>query len=117
MWMAGDVEPLLASAGGDRTVVIWDGDRDEIVRTLRGFGGAVRSVAWHPAGRHVAVTAYTPARGAAEILIYDTRSWRPVARGVGDDGRSFRSLAWSPDGSVLASGGTDYVITLWRFTP
>lgn len=116
MWMAGDVEPLLASAGGDRTVVIWDGDRDEIVRTLRGFGGAVRSVAWHPGGRHVAVTAYTPARGAAEILIYDTRSWRPVARGVGDDGRSFRSLAWSPDGSVLASGGTDYVITLWRFT-
>lgn len=108
--------PLLASAGGDRTVVIWDGDRDEIVRTLRGFGGSVRSVAWHPGGRHVAVTAYTPARGAAEILVYDTRSWRPVARGVGDDGRTLRSLAWSPDGSVLASGGTDYVITLWRFT-
>jgi len=63
----------------------------------------------------LAVTAYTLARGAAEILVYDTQSWRAVARGVGDDERSFRSLVWNPDGSVLASGGTDYVITLWRF--
>ncbi len=107
--------PLLASAGGDRTVVSWDADRDEIVQTLQGFGGSVRSVAWHPGGRHLAVTAYTPALGAAEILVYDAQSWRVVARGVGEGVWSFRSLAWSPDGSVLASGGTDYVITLWRF--
>ncbi len=106
---------LLASAGGDRMVVIWDADRDEIVQTLQGFGGSVRSVAWHPDGHHLAVTAYTLARGAAEILVYDTQSWRAVARWVGDDERSFRSLVWNPDGSVLASGGTDYVITLWRF--
>jgi len=107
--------PLLASAGGDRTVVIWNVDRDEIVRTLSEFDGSVHSVAWHPGGRHLAVTAYTPARGAAEILVYDTENWRVIARAVGDDGRIFRSLAWSSDGSVLASGGTDYIVTLWRF--
>lgn len=107
--------PLLASAGGDRTVVIWNVDRDEIVWTLSEFDGSVHSVAWHPGGRHLAVTSYTPARGAAEILVYDTEHWRVVARAVGDDERIFRSLAWSSDGSVLASGGTDYVVTLWRF--
>ena len=68
-------------------------------------------------GSHLAATAYTLASGAGEIWVYDTRNWQRVARGIGDKERTFRSIAWSPDGKLLASGGTDYVIKLWRFTP
>ncbi len=109
--------PLLASSSGDRTVVIWDARREEIIHTLKDFDGAVRSVAWRLDGSHLAATAYTLASGAGEIWVYDTRSWQRVARGIGDKERTFRSIAWSPDGNLLASGGTDYVIKLWRFTP
>ncbi len=108
--------PLLASASGDRTVVIWDASLEQIVHTLREFDGSVRSAAWHPSGRYLAATAHSLASGAGEIWIYDTRTWERVARGIGEPERSFRSITWSPDGTMLASGETDYLITLWRFT-
>jgi len=110
------VLPLLASSSGDRTVMIWDAASEQIVRTLEGFDGSVRSVAWHPNGRYLAVTAHSVASGAGEIWVYDTARWERIARGIGEPERAFRSVTWSPDGSVLASGGNDYLITLWRFT-
>jgi len=108
-------KPLLASASGDRTVSIWNADGKQIAKTLTGFDGSVRSVAWHPTGRYIAVTSHVLESGAAEIWIYDTNSWERIARAVGEPDRLFRSLAWSPDGAMLASGGNDYRITLWRF--
>ena len=107
--------PLLASSSGDRTVVIWDAGREQTVQILEGFDGSVRGVAWHPDGRYLAVTTHSLASGAGEIWVYDTSSWQRVARGIGEPERAFRSVSWSPDGSVLASGGTDYLVTLWRF--
>jgi len=83
----------------------------------RGEFKGSRHIAGTGAGSYLAATAYTLASGAGEIWVYDTHSWQRVARGIGDKERTFRSIAWSPDGKLLASGGTDYVIKLWRFTP
>lgn len=107
--------PLLASSSGDRTVVIWDAGGNQRAQTLEGFDGSVRGVAWHPDGRYLAVTTHSLASGAAEIWIYDTARWERIARSVGEPERTLRSVTWSPDGTVLASGGSDYRITLWRF--
>ena len=45
---------LLASAGGDRTVRLWDPAAAEHRRTLTGHGGSVRGVAFSPDGRLLA---------------------------------------------------------------
>ena len=102
---------LLASAGRDKTVRIWDvGDNNNLrhVRTLRGHTNQVVSVAWSPDSR-------TLASASQDGTV---RLWNPnnginfaVLRGHTEE---VTCLAWSPDGRILASGSSDDTIRIWN---
>ncbi|MFG2346695.1 nSTAND1 domain-containing NTPase [Streptomyces phaeochromogenes] len=93
----------LATAGADRTVVLWEPTRRKRVAVLGGHTGEVIAIAFSPNGRLLAV-------GTADrkIRVWDVDRRRPVHDFPG----RARGLAFAPDGRVLASGGSDNVVTL-----
>ena len=95
----------LASGGMDKTVRLWDVARRRQLATLRGHTSGVGDVAFSPNGRILASTAKD-----SIIRLWDVARGTPFATLGGDI--NWQSVAFSPDGSVLASGGLD-TIRLW----
>ncbi len=75
-------------------------------------GKLIRRVAWSPNGRILAVGLGVGKENAHDgrhkfpvpILLYDTSTWQVVRQWMAHPTRVY-ALEWSPDGSVLASGG------------
>ena len=110
----------LASGSEDTTIRLWDMHTGEHKRTLNGHKHRVYSVAFSPDGK-------TLASGSDDNTIrlwsVDTgETQRILTAHAGevedvDNGHSsvegVKSVAFSPDGKTLASGGGDNVIHLW----
>jgi WD40 repeat protein/serine/threonine protein kinase len=100
---------LLATGGDDDAVVVLRADTKDIVRSLGGFGGSVRAVAFTPDGRTLAAANNGP---TPTVRLVSTDTWRDVRRLTGHTA-AILALAVSPDGTVLASGGADRAVRLW----
>ena len=98
---------LLASAGGDKTVRLWDPATAEHRRTLTGHTDSVLGVAFSPDGRLLA-----SAGGDNTVRLWDpaTAEHRRTLTGHTD---SVLGVAFSPDGRLLASAGGDRTVRLW----
>ena len=68
---------------------------------------AVSTVAWHPGGKLLAV-----ARGSG-VELWDVAAAVPLATLTGHTGW-VRAVAWSPDGTHLATGGDDRTVRIWN---
>ena len=98
--------PLLASGSYDDTIKIWDLATGACVSTLKGYGGAVYSVAWSP---DIARLASGSLDGT--IKIWDPATGACVSTLKGH-GNTVLSVAWSPDIARLASGSRDKTIKI-----
>jgi WD40 repeat protein len=103
---------LLATAGAGGAVRIWDIDRHELLRAPLRLPPFVPGLAFSPDGSQLAIPFGADSdkgRGGVEIL--DVASGERVAR-LSPDGE-VQSVAFSPDGGLLAGGLGDGGALLW----
>lgn len=108
---------LLASGSGDHLIKLWDAKTGELKFTLSGHSGPVASVAFSPDG-------HTLASGSIDgrIKLWNAASGRELRSlaNVIETKRpgelhppNVNSIAFSPDGKLLVSGGIEHTIKLW----
>ncbi len=95
---------VVATAGFDRSVVLWDLDRAAL--TARPFAEAWQS-ALSPDGRLLASASVD-----RTVKLWDVRRHRLLATLTGHTGSVF-GVAFSPDGHHLASASADRTVKLW----
>ncbi|KAK9936564.1 hypothetical protein M0R45_013400 [Rubus argutus] len=95
------------SCSDDIFVKIWDFERCQEERTLRGHGWDVKCVDWHP-------TKSLLASGGKDSLVklWDARSGRELCSFHGHK-NSVRSVKWNQNGNWLLSASKDQVIKLY----
>jgi len=100
---------LLATAGTEGKVLLWDVETGDEVASLDGHDPAqlVNRAVFNPDG-----TILASASDDQAIIIWDVATLRPQKTLLGHSSW-VQTLAFSPDGEVVASGGGDRVINLW----
>ncbi len=98
---------VLATAGNDQSVRIWDVASGQLLRTLLGHTDQVSSLAFSSDGSRL-----FSGGGDQGIRIWNLESTMPSLTLAGHRG-SVWSAVPSPDGRLLATGGADHVIRIW----
>jgi eukaryotic-like serine/threonine-protein kinase len=98
---------LLASAGWDQTVGVWETATGRRRHTLRGHTSWVRRVAFGPDGRQL-----VSCGDDRTLRLWDVATGTPLATWTAHDGQ-VHGVAWSRDGRRLASAGADQAVKAW----
>jgi len=119
---------LLAAEGPDAEVVLWDPATVARLRTLpappreldEGPGRGVAVLAFSPDGKYLAagfglvtVPATRPGQHPRAVRVWDPHTGKEV-RTLEGHGNAVTGLAFSPDGSWLATASRDRMVRLWR---
>ncbi|MGI5242470.1 Hsp70 family protein [Dactylosporangium sp. CA-139066] len=99
---------LLASAGADATVRLWDPATGAQHAAMAGHTEPVTAVAFSPAGALLASAGLD-----STIRLWDPVTGTHLHTLDGHDG-AVHALAFSPDGGILFSAGADGAVRLWN---
>ncbi|MEU7576648.1 hypothetical protein AB0B50_03465 [Streptomyces sp. NPDC041068] len=99
---------LVAGAGHDGTVRLWEAATDKQRRALKGHRGAVNAVAFSPDGRSVVSAGHD-----GTVRLWNTATGKRQSVLKGHQG-PVNSAVLSPDGRTVASGGHDGTVRLWN---
>jgi WD40 repeat protein/serine/threonine protein kinase len=100
---------LLASAGQDRTVKLWEPATGQLQRTLRGHTNEVNGVAFSPDGKMLAT-----AGDDGGVKLWDVVSGRERAALFQGPVQAV-CVAFAPGGKILAAGFNDGRVRIWDF--
>ena len=99
---------LLASAGEDAVIRIWDAKSGRLAQMLLGHLDTVRSLSWSPQSKYLVSSGdegtirwWNPASGA---LLRTVKAHKDIVH----------SVAWSPNGKFLATGNDDETVQIWN---
>ncbi|RIK32998.1 MAG: hypothetical protein DCC55_35795, partial [Chloroflexi bacterium] len=114
---------VLASGGQDRTVRLWHVDTGRQLEAATAHSGVVLTLAFHPSGNLLASGSMDQSISLWDLSSLSSgetdqeafRSVRLLDTLRGHD-HQVLSLAFSPDGSLLASSSGDTTIRLWNVT-
>ncbi|RHY16050.1 hypothetical protein DYB25_002946 [Aphanomyces astaci] len=97
----------LAIGTSDATIQLWDAHAARHLRTLRGHSLRVGALSWN---QHVLSS------GSRDTTIkhHDVRIQQPLVATLNGHDQEVCGLAWSPDGTKLASGGNDNMLCIWN---
>jgi WD40 repeat protein/3',5'-cyclic AMP phosphodiesterase CpdA/type II secretory pathway predicted ATPase ExeA len=98
---------LLASAGSNHVISLWDLQTGTPIRTLTGHHDWVWAMAFSPDGRWLA-----SAGGDRTIRLWDAGNGEPRHR-LRDRAGALRAVAFAPDSTRLAAAGDDRAIRIW----
>jgi WD40 repeat protein len=98
---------LIASAGYDGSVFVWDANNEHALAALKGHTGGVRSVALASDGGMVVSGGFDRI-----VRLWETHSGKLLRTMTGHTGGVW-SVALSRSGDLVASGGADGTVRLW----
>ncbi len=108
----------IATAGVDGTVQIWNARTGARELSYAGNGAPVWEVAWSPDGAHIAsgtggLGVNRPVLTGNTLKVWDAATGSTVLTYQGQPGEAL-AIAWSADGTRIASGGDDKSVQIWN---
>lgn len=98
---------LVASAGSDKTIRLWDRQTGRMLRVLDVHRDNVTSIAFSPDGRTIASASLDK-----NVALCEVRTGR-VVRTMSGHSDDVNAVVFSPDGKTIASGSRDETINFW----
>src|SRR5262249_504850 len=110
---------LLASAGHDHKIRIWNPATGTLVKTLTEFSTPVQTLSFASAGPVLATGDYVPTKEEHDngtLRFYDVESWKVLDEIQPQVSPEIWSVAFSPKGQYFAAGGSK-CLKVWRLVP
>lgn len=117
-------QPSLLAVGGNLTdnpgvVVIVDSTTGDF-RFMLNAGYSVGAVSWSPSGERIAASSNNAGASVTngdEVLIWDSGTGELLTQApLGVYGHNVTAIDWSPDGSQIVGGASNYTLVIWDAT-